>query len=94
MRYLVILKPETASGLTDTVRDADGVEHVSVVLGALGDGDVARANVRTNLAELAIACLEDAVQPSTAQQAGLLAYLAAIQAAADTSSVETAIGAL
>lgn len=91
MRYQVILKPETADPATGTVVDENGVVHQTVVVGVLTDGAVAQAAARTNGAKVALAMLENSVQPSQAQVDGLLGYVTLIAAQTATETIETAI---
>ena len=102
MRYQVTLHPVEGSIKNAlTLIGADGVAGQTRNLGEISVAQItAVLNFVTSLAKadnngiVATAAVANTVQPSVAQQAGLLAYLAAIQAGTNTAAVETAIGLL
>lgn len=75
------------------MRDTDGKVYTPIVCPQVTQAQALSFQSGNN-SSVAKAAIGNTVQPSTAQLTGLLAYLAAIQAGTNTSSVETAIGAL
>lgn len=89
MQYQVIVRPLSGS-ISGPVIDASGVLHREQVIGVIDTFSPCVGTKNTLLQDV----LDLSVEPSAAQSAGLLGYLAAIEAATDTSSVETAIDEL
>lgn len=87
MRYQVILKPLDKSPLTTLVIDDQGDGFSAVTIGVVDVQQVPNSN----LALTALAALNNTVQPSAAQLAGLQGYLALIEAATATTTVESEI---
>ncbi len=89
MRFQLITKPQDPAGNTaKLIVGADGVGYAERVLST-----IPAVPTGNNLTTILTVC-GNTVQPSTAQLAGLVKYLALIQSASDTSSVETALSLL
>jgi hypothetical protein len=86
--YKMVFTPTDGVNSADRMIQPDGTCPVTQVVGC------APAIPSGNYLTVMQSLVNNSVQPSTAQKNGLIAYMAAIQAATDTSSVETAIAAL
>jgi hypothetical protein len=91
-------RPRFVPAVGGTISRSSDIDSSGVVRQTIEAPEITEAQARSfvsgNNSLVARGALGNTVQPSTAQLAGLLAYLAAIQAGTDTSSVETAIGLL
>ncbi len=94
MNYRPTFVPVLDSGKSAaSVQGADGKILSSIVAGDVTAAQAA-SFVSGNNSTVARAAIGNTVQPNSAQLAGLLAYLAAIQAGTVTTTVETSISGL